>query len=472
MRNQIYVHVKWMAILPLIVLCGCTSTAFRHDYTNYSKTYGDSNNEQLLLNLARLSQDDPVYFIQLGSISSQYQFNTAAGFMPSYTKTDPANIGTAASGLVQRALTLGGSVNAGLTATPVFQFLPLTGSNFVQAILSPISAKVYLTFYDQGYPADLVARTMISSIQWAHITNIITPTNITPTVTTNYQFLVNDPHDPTYPDFLEFCAELRDAQICHMLTVDQVSSDATTNVVYGENKPKLADIVSAIQASFSVNSDTNGKTIVSQTQQTPRLVARNSLVFSNYLQYVNVLDSQTNNQFTLNDTAPAQVKITNAINVVNGILTTNITLKARTFEAAMFCVAKQEAYFEQMEDKKPCPSSNIIYSADDYGPLATVTRFRTEIQTNNLGGNQTNTLKSTFKVRPTMMITYDRYKTRPHFSLAEVGYRDGKYLIGDEKLGESEGNPNQTVFTMLSYLFAQTAISTQNLPVQQLIQVQ
>ena len=35
-----------------------------------------------------------------------------------------------------------------------------------------------------------------------------------------------------------------------------------------------------------------------------------------------------------------------------------------------------------------------------------------------------------------------------------------------------DNNQDRTVFTMLSYLFAQTAISTQNLPVQQLIQVQ
>ena len=93
MKRQINVYSKWIVTLPLIWLCGCESPrALRSDYEDYSKVFGDSSNKQLLLNLARESRQEPVYFIQLASISSQYQFSTSAGFAPSATRTAPPSI--------------------------------------------------------------------------------------------------------------------------------------------------------------------------------------------------------------------------------------------------------------------------------------------------------------------------------------------------------------------------------------------
>jgi hypothetical protein len=67
-----------------------------------------------------------------------------------------------------------------------------------------------------------------------------------------------------------------------------------------------------------------------------------------------------------------------------------------------------------------------------------------------------------------MKLTYGDNELSPHAKLVEVNYDNVLYSVGD-----AEGTiQNRTVFTMLSYLFSQTAISTQNLPVQQLIRVQ
>jgi hypothetical protein len=74
-----------------------------------------------------------------------------------------------------------------------------------------------------------------------------------------------------------------------------------------------------------------------------------------------------------------------------------------------------------------------------------------------------------------MMIKYDPQK-RLHLSkLVEVDYKNETYSVGDfdgEDVYPTDSNQNRAVFTMISYLFSQTAINTQNLPVQQLIQVQ
>jgi hypothetical protein len=77
---------------------------------------------------------------------------------------------------------------------------------------------------------------------------------------------------------------------------------------------------------------------------------------------------------------------------------------------------------------------------------------------------------SAFKVRPLMKMTRDSTELPPDTKLVDIDYGDRgsrNYFVGDPK----DVDQNRSVFTMLSYLFAQASISTQNLPVQQLIQV-
>src|SRR5579862_2887363 len=103
--------VKWLRLIPLIVLCGCAGTALRNDYSEYSDVYAKSVNRQLLLNLARLSHDEPPYFVQLGQISSQYTFSSSVSLMPSHARiTHPNGV---LQNLVQDNSTFGGSVGAG-----------------------------------------------------------------------------------------------------------------------------------------------------------------------------------------------------------------------------------------------------------------------------------------------------------------------------------------------------------------------
>lgn len=81
-----------------------------------------------------------------------------------------------------------------------------------------------------------------------------------------------------------------------------------------------------------------------------------------------------------------------------------------------------------------------------------------------------------------MRLTVGPGENLPYYVLTKIEYSDltrysdptrysdltnQTYYVGDLK----DETQNRTVFTLLSYLFAQAAISTQNLPVQQLIQV-
>lgn len=713
-QKYIKLCAKWILTLSLVGFCGCANETLHSDFTNYSAIYGDESNKQLLLNLARLANEDPVYYIQLGSISSEYQITTSLQFTSGNTRTTTEPVASSTGNLpkqVANALALSGQANLGAVQTPIFSFVPLTGTNMVQAVLAPINDKLYLTFFDQGFAADLIARTIISRLEWQHVytnavgtnfttggitiqtkgldpkviadiinsrpnyavsydtsaylirtrsatdtntSNLITEitnsiissndiswgmnsfivqgkalspreleeiTNADPNaisvytnsitiqttnfevidtnfllfvqsvvpanaitvskiianknstpqnvlallnnpglinavsswggtnaislallgsdvaayvtnsiftncvkVTTNLEILVNNPRSPTYWKFLQFCADLRDAQSCRMLTVDTLSGNTTTNVIYAKDKrnPALADVASAIGANLSVAADTNGNIIVSQTQQTPHFADRShSRDFSPYNDSFNA----TTNGFTY-DTDPANLKIIDASNLVQDIINKRITVATRTLESAMYWTARQEIDFDQMKTNvynNSFLSGRTFYTNDNDGPYVLVTStniigtnilaiganvvtigpntltnigpdiislgensvtFGTNVlnigtnsvaigaNTVTIGTNIINVNLSivyrTLRARPTMILTYDRYQTTP--VLCSIKYQGNVYRVADAV--DDDQDSNQEVFTMLSYLFAQTAISTQNLPVQQLIQVQ
>jgi len=76
-----------------------------------------------------------------------------------------------------------------------------------------------------------------------------------------------------------------------------------------------------------------------------------------------------------------------------------------------------------------------------------------------------------------MKLTREDGEEAPYNPTAEIPYGGDLrklYFVADPMSGPNRWHitQNRTVFTMLTYLFAQTAVSTQNLPVQQLIQVQ
>jgi hypothetical protein len=91
MEKRLRLYAKWFLVLSVAGICGCAGTALQHDYANYSSVYADSNNKQLLMNLAREQHDEPIYFVQLASISSEYQFSGSVGFNPSYVKNTPGS---------------------------------------------------------------------------------------------------------------------------------------------------------------------------------------------------------------------------------------------------------------------------------------------------------------------------------------------------------------------------------------------
>ena len=431
MKNQIRTCLKRFGIIPLIWLCGCASpVALDKDYDNYAQVYGDAVNRQLLLNLARESQGDPAYFLQLGSIQSQYSINTAASFSPSYVfRHTPAGIS--------------GQAQLGLTQSPNFQFLPLTGSNYVQAVLTPVSDKVFWTLFDQGWPANWLIRTMTESITR-------TSTNST-TGTTNVEVFENDPSDPTYPQFLTYCDGIFRGQLLHTLVmkknpgVEKEVFESTNSKAY-----KLSEIVGAISNGLLVIWTNGGPVVKTKSDGSFELATNASSNLTAYKAYIGK-----------RLIFPKQETFDYVVNFNTNLAGASITFKMRTFESILNSVASEESSFSSFVPKtnRPYRSKDISFTTDPCGAVAVVKRPD----------------GSSFTNRPILTISD---KKAPGFSkLINVQYKGAAYAIGDYTNGVEDvisgyQNQNREVFTLLSYLFSQVAIDTSKLPVQQLIQVQ
>jgi len=459
-----------LTIASLTFLTGCFGRiALRQNYKDYSEVYADSVNRQLLLNLARLSREEPPYFIQLGTINSQFTFSGNIGFTPGNVHVGPHVGGDPTKG-DQNTLTMAGSAGSTITETPNFQFVPLNGEPFAQAITAPISQKVFLTLYDQGFPADELARVMIQSVE-------IPATNADQAP----HFLVNSPSHPSYAEFLTFCRHLRDAQRDNSLVVGDVIDGESTTVT----EAKIPDLVAANQAGLSVKNGAGKTYVVSPTgaAELKRVAPAKKIVHTNSAALAQQLQAQ---QLFLERFPEADKKSGRRISPSEGFQTPP-KFNTRTFIKVLEAVSKEAAEFESHKDAvrsadgssfsvvqaKGTPVKNIPFGLL-ITPHGHKEAFLPIVSISNLKGSAGESLEA---------LVDCRYKGTTY----EIGdFQKGGIpvdvvgeLMKDEEFQKAPGNAiqgytrhsNRRVFRLLTYLFTEIAIDPKKLPVQQLIQV-
>jgi hypothetical protein len=180
-----------------LLLSGCGSARYRADYNGFNAAYADSSNHQMLLNLARLDQHDPTYFLQFGQISVQYQVTSAlnGGFSNTVPSQATAHIPVFAET---------GTIAAGASTTPSFTFIPVADDKVAQQLLLPVPPDVIYTLFQQGWPVDQLLRLMVErfEIQLPGDTKITTYSN-TP----------GRSDVRSYATFLKICAIAREFQL-------------------------------------------------------------------------------------------------------------------------------------------------------------------------------------------------------------------------------------------------------------------
>lgn len=145
-----------LLILPLMLLTGCWRIGpdqLALDRFSYTATIGDSWKDEMLLNLVKLRYGDVPVFLGVQSVISQYTLSGALNLNGGWNEriappTWSASIGGAAS----------------YTDRPTITYSPLTGKKFGESMMTPIPPSALVALLQAGYPAPVLLRLSIHSI--------------------------------------------------------------------------------------------------------------------------------------------------------------------------------------------------------------------------------------------------------------------------------------------------------------------
>jgi hypothetical protein len=139
---------------------GCATlgpTRLPGDRFNYNKSLAQSSNEQLLLNIVRLRYGEPLHWLEVSSMLSQYSFSASVNANAWWNNLDVWN-----SPALRAAYGVDGDpseqtgVDGGLSYSdrPTISYAPVQGEAFARRLLSPIPNSVVFFFIQAGWPID------------------------------------------------------------------------------------------------------------------------------------------------------------------------------------------------------------------------------------------------------------------------------------------------------------------------------
>ena len=191
------------------------------------------------------------------------------------------------------------------------------------------------------------------------------PTRNIVTCSTNYEISVNNPDDPTYPQFLGYCDDFYKAQFFHTLTVETTTKN--TNIIYRVAGAKLSDVAGAVQSGLSVKYEADSNdVIVTKPVQSQELTFKTSDFTNNgpppvnrlyYPAYQTRFGSDATNRLGEADERVFTNDFKQSLAFANDFRAGKYTLKMRTFEAVLYGLAKEQAAFKRLaESPRPAPS--------------------------------------------------------------------------------------------------------------------
>jgi len=135
-----------------VALAGCSigPTVLQSNRAQYNMAVQRSASEQLLLNMVRLKYREPTLFLQIGSISSHFNYTANASVGGTFPEGGPD---TATAGL-------GGSVSE----QPTLTYAPLEGKAFANRILTETDMGTFTLLVRGGWQVDALMRLVVERI--------------------------------------------------------------------------------------------------------------------------------------------------------------------------------------------------------------------------------------------------------------------------------------------------------------------
>ncbi|MDR4493047.1 MAG: hypothetical protein R3B74_01230 [Nitrospirales bacterium] len=236
--------------LPLVMF-GCISPkALEHVVVAYDYSATNSLVEQLLVNIARSHNHQPVHFTAISNIAATFDYRFTAGATPPL-------------GGVEGGFALSPVFGASIAENPTISISPIEGEDFTQRLLTPLREAKMTLLLRQGVDIDLLLRLMAGEIR----------------ITTNGSEVAyyNRPADKTgYPVFRQIVLHLSRLQDNNQLYVEPLvfdrewtlplSSLSATDFQTLENHYRI--IVDKEKQVYTLQKRTIGHTVITNYDQT------------------------------------------------------------------------------------------------------------------------------------------------------------------------------------------------------------
>ena len=118
------------------------------DRFDYSAAISNSWKSQMLMNLVNLRYGDPPVFLDVASVISQYELDRLANLGLTFTMTNSQSVG--------------GTVS--YSDRPTITYNLLSGDKFARSLMTPIPPASIMSLIEAGWPAELVLRLTVHSI--------------------------------------------------------------------------------------------------------------------------------------------------------------------------------------------------------------------------------------------------------------------------------------------------------------------
>jgi len=427
-----------LCVALALLLTGCGAARYRTDYNGFNAAYADSSNRQMLLNLARLDQHDPAYFLQFGQISVQYQLTSSANVQA----TDSVPQSTFHIPFV----TGGATVAGGATTTPQFTFIPVTDDKVSQQLLLPMPPEDFYTLFQQGLPVDQLLRLMAErfEIRLPGDSDITTYSNA-PGRCDRLSYIV----------FLKICAIARELQLTGHLKLRATDTDqpVTDNWTYtseggkgdsGDAKtpaiPTAKDVMDAHdKGMFYKKNATDGTWSLYKHSETASFYLEGDCtdVFRQIAKDPALGQGLTLNNIRAILTSPDGFSIQGELLAKQGATGSRLIL--RSFLGVMTAAAEEQTYFGAV-----------------FNDAA-----RQKVPAREL--------------RPILRLKWDNTKEALQSPLLSLDYHGQNYTITDPQMNEHDdlslSTWNRDVFRLLTQLAGQASIDTSKFPLPTSLQV-
>jgi hypothetical protein len=221
---------------------GCNTVgpkAVRGARVNYSSALSYSWNQQMLLNIVRLRYSEAPLFLEVGSLSTQYNLEMGAKLEPLWERPDQVikNRGISGGGLSATRETAPGSgdeyahgVNLGYYERPTVTYSLLQGQDYVTQILSPIPIVTIGLLNRSGWNIDYVLALCVQ--QMNGLDNASTASGPTPA------------NAPEYRQFAEAMKLAQELRLAGSLSVNFIfnKDQSAATLQFSESTPQTDEL--------------------------------------------------------------------------------------------------------------------------------------------------------------------------------------------------------------------------------------